>query len=49
MGKVIKTSGLIDTRKYDDFFLLAKILLEMDLTEEERTTLMKHFEKEINE
>ena len=39
------SSGLIDTRKYDDFFLLAKILLETKLTKEEREIVMKKFEK----
>lgn len=36
---------LIDTRKYDDSFLLAKILEKVDITGEEKKKLFKHFEK----
>ena len=36
---------LIDTRKYDDSFLLAKILEKVDITDEEKKKLFKHFEK----
>lgn len=36
---------LIDTRKYDDCFLLAKILEKVDFTDEEKKKLFKHFEK----
>lgn len=36
---------LIDTRKYDDSFLLAKILEKVDITNEEKKKLFKHFEK----
>lgn len=42
---MIKRSGLIDTRKYDDYFLLAKILIETNLNNKEKETLMKHFER----
>ena len=45
---MIKSSGLIDTRKYDDYFLLAKILLETKLSDEEKEVLMKHFERTEN-
>lgn len=34
----------IDSRKYSDFFLLAKILMETELTDEEKKKLMKYFE-----
>ena len=43
--KTIKSSGIIDTRKYDDYFLLAKILIETNLTKEEKEIVMKHFKK----
>ena len=36
---------LIDTCKYDDCFLLAKILEKVDITDEEKKKLFKHFEK----
>ena len=36
---------LIDTRKYDDSFLLAKILEKVDFSDEEKKKLFKHFEK----
>ena len=36
---------LIDTRKYDDSFLLAKILEKVDFSDEETKKLFKHFEK----
>ena len=35
---------LIDTHKYDDSFLLAKILEKVDFTDEETKKLFKHFE-----
>lgn len=35
---------LIDTRKYDDSFLLAKILEKVDFTDEETKKLFIHFE-----
>lgn len=40
-----KKMYLIDTRKYDDSFLLAKILEKVDITDEEKKKLFKHFEK----
>lgn len=40
-----KSSEIIDTREYDDCFLLAKILIEVNLTKEEKEKLMKKFKK----
>lgn len=36
---------LIDTRKYDDSFFLAKILEKVNFTDEETKKIFKHFEK----
>lgn len=44
-GQKGKKMYLIDTRKYDDSFLLAKILEKVDFTDEETKKLFKHFEK----
>lgn len=41
-----QSSGTIDSRKYDDIFLLAKILMNVNLEFEERRRLFKHFEKQ---
>lgn len=45
--KVIKSSGFIDSRIYDDVCLLGKILCELSdkLTDEERTVLLNRFKK----
>lgn len=41
----IKDTGLLDTCKYDDVFLLAKILLQEELTEDEKERVKRRFEK----
>ena len=43
-GKKIRCSPTIDSRKYDDIFLLTKIALDEKLTEEEWNRLLKKFE-----
>ena len=46
------TSGMIDSRKYDNIFLLSKILIATErvnkLTSEEKEILYKLFEKPRN-
>ena len=43
-GKMIRYGPTIDSRKYDDIFLLTKIALDEKLTEEEWNKLLKKFE-----
>lgn len=48
MSKIIKSSGPIDSRKYEDIFLLSKILVNKDnigLTSEEVSRIMIRFQK----
>ena len=44
-----KSSGYLDSRKYDDVCLLARILASMDFKNEEKEVLLKHFERDNND
>lgn len=48
MSKVIHSSDQLDSRKYDNIFLLAKVLclLDNDLSNQEKEELMRRFEKD---
>lgn len=47
MSKVIHNSGQLDSRKYDNICLLAKVLclLDNDLSNKEKEELMRRFER----
>lgn len=42
------SSGMIDSRIYDDIFLLSKILIYTPINNEERELILKHFRKDKN-
>ena len=52
MKKTVYSSDFIDSRVYNDIFLLSKILIATEktdkLTSKEKEKLMKHFEKPRN-
>lgn len=44
-----KSSGYLDSRKYNDVCLLARILASMDFEDKEKEILLKHFERGNND